>query len=134
MKIDVEGHEINLLQGSYRLLTERRIRDIVFEDRDLYPSHVTEYLEQLGYTIFSIEQGPFAVRISPAQESGAYYKYEAKSYLATLDKQRALDRLSRPGYQLMLIKGNSSLSRKLPQLAASLLFSIAVWLFIKRKR
>ena len=108
MKIDVEGHEINLLQVACHLLTEHRIRDIVFEDHNSYPSPVAEYLEQSGYTVFSIQQGPFAVRVYPVSRNEACYKYEAQSYLATLDAPRALKRLRQVGYQSLRSCGNNS--------------------------
>lgn len=101
MKLDVEGHEIDLLLGASRLLTDKRIRDIVFEEHNSYPSPVTDYLEQQGYTIFSIEQGPLSLRVSPARQNSAHYRYEAQSYLATLDAPRTLKRLNKWGYQAL---------------------------------
>lgn len=44
LKIDVEGHELNILEGARRLIAQRRIRDIVFEDYFPHPSLVTLFL------------------------------------------------------------------------------------------
>lgn len=38
LKVDVEGHERAVLAGAARLLAERRVRDVVYEDHEGYPS------------------------------------------------------------------------------------------------
>src|SRR5205823_4777209 len=45
MKLDVEGHELSVLQGAAGLLDARRIRDLVFEEQHGYPTAVTDLLE-----------------------------------------------------------------------------------------
>ena len=134
MKIDVEGHELSLLQGAARLLTERRIRDIVFEEKAFYPSPVTEHLEHCGYEIFSIKQGPFAVRVSPAGQDEVHYKYEAQSYLATLDTPRALQRLGTPGYQALQTERNNRGKGLLPRIAVGLVLLLTVSFLASKKR
>ena len=134
MKIDVEGHEFNLLKGANRLLSEHRIRDIVFEESNFYPSPVTDHLERMGYTIFSIEQSPFAVTVSAAQKKGDHYKFEAKSYLATIDPERAMDRLRKPGYQLMQTGGGEAKSPRLFPVVFTLLLMLTAFLLIQPKK
>ena len=134
MKIDVEGHEMDMLQGATSLLKERRIRDIVFEEKNSYPSRVTQYLEQFGYSIFSIEQGPFAVRVSPANLSASHYKYEPQNYLATLDSERALERLSKIGYQSLRTHEEDSETPVLSRIIAGLILVLAAWFFVNKAR
>ncbi len=52
LKIDVEGHELQVLKGSRRLLEQRRIRDVVFEDFHPHPSPVAALLQAADYTVF----------------------------------------------------------------------------------
>jgi FkbM family methyltransferase len=54
LKVDVEGHELQVFQGSNMLLTGRRVRDIVFEEFRNYPTPVTAFLEQFGYAIYQL--------------------------------------------------------------------------------
>ncbi len=133
MKLDVEGHEIDLLQGAFRLLKEKRIRDIVFEEHNSYPSPVTDYLEQQGYTVFSIEQGPLALRVSPAKHDAAHYKYEAQSFLATLDAPRALKRLNQWGYQSLQAHENSGKSNFV-RIAAGSALLFAIWFLASKAK
>ncbi|HEX6389188.1 MAG TPA: FkbM family methyltransferase, partial [Solirubrobacteraceae bacterium] len=42
LKIDVEGHEPEVLRGARRLLESGRVRDIIFEDHDPYPDESTK--------------------------------------------------------------------------------------------
>ena len=134
MKIDVEGHEISLLQGASSLLSERRVRDIVFEDHNFYPSPVTNHLEQLGYTIFSLHQGPLSVRVSPAKRNEEHYKYEAQSYLATLDPSRALALLRKPGYQSLQTNGDGNERKTLTRIAAAIALLIALCILAAKKK
>lgn len=133
MKLDVEGHELALLEGSSRLLTAHRIRDIVFEEKNYYPSPVTDLLEQVGYKIFSIEQGPLAIRVLPATRDSSHYKYEAQSYLATLNVSRALKRLRKWGYQCLRTEESKEI-KLLPCVVVGLTLSFVVWLISNRDR
>jgi len=57
LKIDVEGHEAAVLEGAGRLLSEGRVRDIVFEDYEPQPSAAVRILEAAGFTVFGIIAG-----------------------------------------------------------------------------
>jgi len=45
LKLDVEGFEASVLRGAQRLLSERRLRHIVFEDHDVERSAVVRLLK-----------------------------------------------------------------------------------------
>ena len=101
MKLDVEGFEHDVLLGAERLLGEHRIRDIVFEEFDEYPTRVTDLLEGHGYTIFTLDQrlhGPLAAR---ACGSWARQSTEDPNYLATTDPERAVARLAKLGWGVL---------------------------------
>jgi len=87
MKIDVEGYELNVLHGAEQLLMQKKIKHIVFEEHDDYPTAVTNYLEKIGYKIFRINKGWFKVNL---QESNLEQKfennYEPTNYIATVDE------------------------------------------------
>lgn len=96
MKIDVEGHEHSVLQGSDELLSTGRIRDIVFEENNEYPSAATSVLESHGYKIFGLKKGllgPQLIAPTVSKKSG-----ETPNYLATRDPSRAIERLTATGW------------------------------------
>lgn len=55
MKIDVEGHEKEVMKGGERMFSERRIKHVVFEDHDYQSSKAVRFLKEMGYEIYSIE-------------------------------------------------------------------------------
>lgn len=103
MKIDVEGHELDVLQGATRMLAERRIRDCVFEEHSDYPCPVTTLLEDAGYTVFFLKKRfskPQLAHPSTAEKArtGAWVPV---SFLATLDPDRAHDRFRASGWHCL---------------------------------
>lgn len=63
VKIDVEGYELSVLKGMERLLQERRVRHIVFEEEGAFPAATHAFLSTFGYTIYGIEQRFRGVRL-----------------------------------------------------------------------
>ncbi|MHB8656589.1 MAG: FkbM family methyltransferase [Solirubrobacteraceae bacterium] len=100
MKLDVEGHEAGVLRGAGRLLTKGRIRDIVFEDQNPYPSEATECVEAAGYHLVSLDNDLFGLRMSAPADRGETSGWPGPSYLATRDRQRALARLRPRGWHV----------------------------------
>jgi FkbM family methyltransferase len=100
LKIDVEGHELQVLLGAQRLLASGSVRDILFEDFGVPPTPVTDLLQDNGYTIHRIVLGgllgPIAVPIKtyhpPAGET------DSPNYLATRDARRLFARISKRGW------------------------------------
>jgi FkbM family methyltransferase len=97
MKIDIEGHELPALRGAQEALRERRIRDLIFEDHDPWPTPVTELLEKYGYKLYGLrEQFRTTDLCSPAEARTAW---AAPTFLATVAPARA-EALMRPtGWQ-----------------------------------
>lgn len=56
VKLDVEGYELFVLKGMERLLRERRIRHVVFEEEGVFPAPTHAFLSDIGYAIYGIEQ------------------------------------------------------------------------------
>lgn len=100
IKIDVEGHELGVLEGARHLLEMRAIKDIIFEEHRVPPTPVTEYLERFGYRIFRLESDllrPKAVLPSSTHER----RKDAPNFLATADFQRAFARLKPCGWEVL---------------------------------
>lgn len=98
LKIDVEGHEYEVLQGAEQLLNSRNIRDIVFEEHNSYPTPVTRLLEDKGYTIFNLGQTLTGLKINSIKENPFNRAWEPRSCLATIDAARATQRLQKSGW------------------------------------
>jgi FkbM family methyltransferase len=98
MKIDVEGHELQVLSGAQPLMAAGNIRDILFEDHDTPPTPVTTFLEDNGYKIFRIGgrlSGPELDSIDTPFTSGVH---GPPNFLATRDASRAKARMARRGW------------------------------------
>lgn len=106
MKVDVEGHELGVFKGAEQLLRSGRIRDTVFEELAELPTPATQLLESLGYSIFSLDQGPLGPIVAQAGASRERRSGEDPSYLATLDPERALRRLSYVGWGVLGVRAS----------------------------
>jgi FkbM family methyltransferase len=94
LKMDVQGYELNVLQGAAGFLTRHAVRDIVFEEESPYPAPTHEYLKSLGYAVFGIAQIFSGVKLVPNGQ--APYNPEVgpvPNYLATVNPKRAIQRL-----------------------------------------
>jgi FkbM family methyltransferase len=97
MKMDVQEHELGVLQGMTRLLKRHAVRDIVFEELAAFPAPTHEYLKSNGYSIFALQESFAGVRLLPdAQADFDPVIGPVPNYLATLDPSRAKS-LLRPG-------------------------------------
>jgi FkbM family methyltransferase len=101
MKIDVEGHELSVLEGAERLIRERKIRDIIFEEHNELPTPVTDCLEDCGYTVFSLDNTvirPLAASVGKGRKNA---RRDAPNYLATAAPERAQQRLAKIGWRVL---------------------------------
>jgi FkbM family methyltransferase len=99
LKIDVEGHELGVLEGCQELIKNKKIRDIVFEEHHHYPSPVTKLLEYYGYTIFRICKGFWKpILRTPISNQDRQLSWEPPNYLATINPLRAVERMHKRGW------------------------------------
>jgi FkbM family methyltransferase len=98
LKIDVEGHELEVLRGAKQLISEDKIRDIIFEDNRRYPTDVSQFLIDKDYTIFKIIKGFRKPLLLSLSDNHQIQSWESQSYLATKDVNRAKNRLSGQGW------------------------------------
>lgn len=107
IKMDVEGHEINVLHGAKRLLTDRKISNILFEDHQDFPSAVSKLLIEYGFTIYRIERGWNGPMLKEPTTKSTLGSHEPTNYLATINPFYVMDKLLSKGYHcLTSAKGN----------------------------
>ena len=102
MKMDVEGHELRVLEGAQQTLAAGRFKHIVFEDHEGPNSPVCRLLREQGYALFEVGWrlgGP----VLAAPGSGAHRAYEAPSYLATRDSDMAWARCGAGGWECLRV-------------------------------
>lgn len=97
MKVDVEGHELEVLQGAVGLNNKYYIRDILYEDHKGYPTSVSQFLEEHGYTIFRIWKGFWKPLLEQPSKT-LIHPWEPPSYLATQEPLRTIERLKKRGW------------------------------------
>jgi FkbM family methyltransferase len=102
LKLDVEGHELQVLRGGERFLGESAIRDIIFEEHSrsfnsAAPSLLTEY----GYTIFLLTRTFRGPLLAAADKRCWTVPYLPPNFLATLEPERALARFRPSGWRVL---------------------------------
>ena len=98
MKIDVEGFELQVLAGGNSLFEGRRIRDCVFEEHGTYPTSVTEWFVERGYTVFRIDRSFRKPLLLEPRDSKGRTNWTATNYLATSDWTRAKHLFAKDGW------------------------------------
>jgi FkbM family methyltransferase len=101
LKIDVEGHELAVLQGSMELLRNGHARDIIFEEHGMPPTPVIALLRENGYVVFHMGQRLRGPEILDIRQPYIPKVVHPPSFLATIDPQRALARLSERGWRVL---------------------------------
>jgi FkbM family methyltransferase len=86
LKMDVEGHELTVLNGAEKIIRNKQITNIVYEDHAPYPSHLAEFLTGKGYTIYRMEKGWLNLILKNPSAESSINGWEPTNYLATLDK------------------------------------------------
>jgi FkbM family methyltransferase len=101
LKIDVEGHESQVLAGAAELLAAGSLRDIILEHKGGYPSSLMDMIEEQGFVVFSLDNSLFGLDPAPAGARPPRQGWEGPSYLASREPERALDRLERRGWAVL---------------------------------
>ena len=102
IKVDVEGAEEEVLEGSHRALARRLIRDIVFEDEGPMPTASNRILTDYGYAIFSLRVSDAGPVVTPVGEPAPSLRiWDSPSYLATLDVARMRTLLQPSGWRCL---------------------------------
>ena len=97
LKLDVEGHEAQLLRGASRLLQDKQIKTVIYEERVGVngPSH--KVLAEAGYALFALDSrlsGPFLTKLGTPRVT------PSPDFLATRAPEEILRRFDSPGWQI----------------------------------
>jgi FkbM family methyltransferase len=104
VKIDVEGAELDVFHGAERLLSAKRVRDIVWEDQNIFPSESVKLLLRHGYNVYRFSKkilGPAIWDPFATQANRRCLPWEPVNFLATLDPTRAVSRLGPRGWRCL---------------------------------
>jgi FkbM family methyltransferase len=86
IKMDVEGHELKLIQGAENLLRTHRVRHVIYEDHSQGKSGIPEIFERHGYSVNSVGHTFFGLALADFRKQIVLdTSWESPSYLATLD-------------------------------------------------
>jgi len=64
LKIDIEGFELEVLEGSKRLLAEKKIKKMIIEIDDFNLESIKKLLNKYGYLINKIEDSNYLVELN----------------------------------------------------------------------
>jgi FkbM family methyltransferase len=102
VKIDVEGFEPRVLQGARRLLQEKRIRHIVYEDHDIRSGSLAPMLQAEGYSVFSIGYDLFGPKLLELDREIALDRsWESPNFLATIEPAVVKNIMSGRGWRVL---------------------------------
>jgi FkbM family methyltransferase len=104
VKIDVEGHELEVLKGAASLLRRRAFRDIIFEDFAPQPSPLISHLKNHGYEVFHLCESWLRPLLVPPGKTPPPGTRESHNYLATTAAARAAERYARGGWRCLMLR------------------------------
>ena len=99
--MDVEGHELAVIQGGRGAFQEGRVRDLVYEDHHGYPSPVSSALESHGYSIRLVDSTFWGPQLRSPEGSTPRVHWLPPNYLASREMSRAEELCSARGWQCL---------------------------------
>jgi FkbM family methyltransferase len=99
LKIDVEGHELSVLDGAAALLGAGLIKHVIFEEHEPLPTTVSERLQQSGFTVFAIRESFRGIEVADSMDFSARPRWGAPTYVATLVPNELGQRLRPNGWR-----------------------------------
>jgi FkbM family methyltransferase len=104
LKIDVEGHELQVLKGAVNLLKAGKIRDCIFEVHLEYPTPVTNFFESMGYKVFRINRSFSSPILLEPNSHISRTSWQPTNFIATVNPERVMSIFETPGWEVLKIK------------------------------
>lgn len=101
LKIDIEYHELEALQGAAQALAAGKIRVVLYESPHGYPTPVSDLLEGYGFTVFGVIAGFSGVQLVPGNEAKVPDYTISHNYIATRDAQRTAAKFAAQGWRVL---------------------------------
>lgn len=101
MKVDVEGHELNVFRGASRSLAAGRIRHVLYEDYVGPASAASRFLGAMGYVIFPILGARLSGPLIGVPGDECPVGVGVPNYIATRHPEECLARCRRRGWQTL---------------------------------
>lgn len=98
LKVDVEGHEMAVFEGSQALLSSRRVRNIVFEEHRPWPSPAQILLLDHGYSIFQLSRTKSRLKLTEAANGNRDQPGVLPNFVATVDVSQLKTALGPSGW------------------------------------
>lgn len=101
LKVDVEGHELNVLRGAKNLLENKLIKTIIFEDHHIDSSGIAGFLKSFNYDVFKIDWSHEGLKLKSIGERTIRSVQEAQNYVATIDSKELFSSMEKPGWSVL---------------------------------
>ena len=85
MKLDVEGHELSVFEGSEKLFSEHRIRYVVFEEHGGNKAPTIRWLQKHRYFVWAIQKNFNCVELIPVEKTSRVINWEPTNYFASIE-------------------------------------------------
>lgn len=97
LKIDVEGHELKVLEGAKKLLSKQLIENVLFECNH-ENKIIVEFLESFGYMVYRLDKTFAKIKLSLPTSKNKNPSWEPINYLATHKAPEIKELFHRLGY------------------------------------
>lgn len=99
IKIDVEGHELEVFKGASKTL--ETVETIVFEDFQKSKSPVIDFLQNKGFKVFRLNKGFSQVSLLDVKDGDRLPLWEPPNYIATRDEDELRSKLASRGWKCL---------------------------------
>lgn len=97
IKIDVEGHEMEVFKGAVQAL--KSVKYVLFEDFKNEKSPVVRFFRENGFKVFRIYKGFRGVILMDVEQAKNLPLWEPPNYIACRDEKALRDKLRTPGWK-----------------------------------
>ena len=99
IKLDVEGHELEVLRGGIEVLKE--VKTILFEDFHHTQSKTIDFLKSQNFTVYRLAKGFFGIQLLSVEEGEHLPLWEPPNYIATREIQNVQQKIAARGWRCL---------------------------------